>query len=414
MSAAPQGPAAVVTAGTTTHEAPPFRKDVLARSWLGVKAFSDAGDAAWAVALAWTAVQVASPAVAGLVVAAGTVPRALVLLVGGVAADRLDPRRVMVASTAARLVVLALVLAGELTATTSLTTLVAAAVAFGLCDAVYEPSAATVGRQLVRREDLSVYAGLGQTLSRLGTLAGAAVGGAVVARWGLGAAALLDAVTFVAVGVVLVAWLRPRYPLARAQAEPVLRAVAAGFAHLRTSPGTRSLVLTLSGLNLFVGPALSVGLAVRAQAEGWGPTAVGTATALVGAGGVLGALVMTRWRPRRPAPVAFAALTAQGAAIVLLGLGGRAVAASACVVVGVTAGVASTLLGALFVATVEEAYLGRLSAVLRLGDDVLLPVAMAGFGALVSLGGVAAACGVFGVTMAGVMLGSMLHWWRAR
>ncbi|WP_448630097.1 MFS transporter [Cellulomonas soli] len=259
----------------------------------------------------------------------------------------------------------------------------------------------------MRREDLSAYTGLGQTLSRLGSLAGAAGGGLLVARGGLAAAAVFDAVTFVAVGVVLVAWLRPRYRLARAESEPVLRAVAAGFAHLRDAPRTRSLVLTLSGLNLFVGPALSIGLAARAQADGWGAASLGTATSLVGAGGVLGSLVMTWWRPRRPAAVAFSSLVAQGSAIVLLGAGGRVVSAAACLVIGVTAGVASTLLGALFVATADEAYLGRLSAVLRLGDDVLMPAAMAGFGALVSLGGATTACAVFGVTMAALMLGSL-------
>ncbi|WP_448630096.1 hypothetical protein [Cellulomonas soli] len=41
--------------------APPFSRDVLARTWQAVKAFSDAGDAAWTVALAWVALQVASP-----------------------------------------------------------------------------------------------------------------------------------------------------------------------------------------------------------------------------------------------------------------------------------------------------------------------------------------------------------------
>ncbi|MGN8245807.1 MFS transporter [Cellulomonas soli] len=392
-----------------TPVAPPFSRDVLARTWLAVKAFSDAGDAAWTVALAWVAVQVASPAVAGLVVAAGTVPRALVLLVGGVAADRLDARRVMVASTGARLVVLGAVLVVDVGGQITLPALLVASVAFGVCDAVYEPSAATIGRQLVRREDLSAYAGLGQALSRLGTLAGAALGGLLVARGGLAGAALFDAVTFVAVGAVLVGWLRPRHRLARAEAEPVLRSVAAGFAHLRTAPHTRSLVLTLSGLNLFVGPALSIGLAVRAQADGWGAAALGTATSLVGAGGVLGSLVMTRWRPGRPAVVAFTCLVVQGAAIVALGAGGRTVSAAACLVIGVSAGMASTLLGALFVATADEAYLGRLSAVLRLGDDVLMPAAMAAFGALVSVGGATMACTVFGGTMAALMFASLVR-----
>ena len=93
---------------TTTRapEAPPLRHDTIARGWLALRALSDAGDQVWTIALAWTAVHVATPAAAGLVVAAGTVPRALVLLLGGVVADRYDARRVMVLANGARIAVL--------------------------------------------------------------------------------------------------------------------------------------------------------------------------------------------------------------------------------------------------------------------------------------------------------------------
>ncbi len=40
---------------------PPFRRDRMVHAWIGVKALSDAGDAVWTIALAWTAVQIASP-----------------------------------------------------------------------------------------------------------------------------------------------------------------------------------------------------------------------------------------------------------------------------------------------------------------------------------------------------------------
>ena len=49
---------------------------------------------------------VAAPAVAGLVVAAGTIPRALVLLLGGVVADRLEPGWVMLVVNVVRVAVL--------------------------------------------------------------------------------------------------------------------------------------------------------------------------------------------------------------------------------------------------------------------------------------------------------------------
>ena len=87
-------------------EVPAFRHDRLARAWLGLKAVSDAGDALWTIALAWTAVQIASPAAAGAVVAAGAIPRAVTLLLGGAMADRYDAVRVMTIANLARIGVL--------------------------------------------------------------------------------------------------------------------------------------------------------------------------------------------------------------------------------------------------------------------------------------------------------------------
>ncbi|MBZ5741335.1 MFS transporter [Nocardioides mangrovi] len=378
-------------------------RDRLALGWLLVKGLSDAGDALWTVAVAWTAVHVASPAVAGLVVAAGTLPRAVVLLLGGVVADRLEARWVMLVVNLARIAVLVATSVWVLTAGTTVPVLVVAAVAFGVCDAVYEPSAATIGRQLVAPDQLPAYTGAGQTISRLGSMGGAAVGGLVVATWGLGGGAVANAVTFAIVVGYLAVALRPRYPLPRAEAEPVLRGVARGFAHLRDESTTRTLVLTLSGLNLAVSPALALGVALRAQDGGWGAGAVGLMQALVGLGAAAGAATLLRWRPTREAVVGFWLLVLQGVAIAGIGVGTVVTTALACTVIGVTAGAASSLLGATFTALVDGEYLGRMVAITRLGDDVLMPLAMALFGLLAGSVGVTAACAAYGLAMAGAM-----------
>jgi hypothetical protein len=84
----------------------------------------------------------------------------------------------------------------------------------------------------------------------------------------------------------------------------------------------------------------------------------------------------------------------------MLGFGPRWVAGAGVLVVGVTAGLASAFLSGAFQALVEPAYLGRTSALTSLADDALMPVAMAGFGALAGLTSVAGACLVAGTAMA--------------
>ena len=69
----------------------------------------------------------------------------------------------------------------------------------------------------------------------------------------------------------------------------------------------------------------------------------------------------------------------------------------ATTVIGVTAGLASTQLSGAFQQLVDPAYLGRMGAVTSLGDDVLMPVAMVGFGALVGGAGLPVTCLVTGL-----------------
>ncbi|MGW8567967.1 MFS transporter [Isoptericola sp. NPDC055881] len=366
------------------REPPAFSRDRAVHAWIGVKALSDAGDAIWTIALAWTAVQVASPAVAGLVVAAGTVPRAAVLLFGGVLADRANARHVMIAFNLLRVAVLVGTALWVLAAAPTVGLLALAAVAFGVCDAFYEPSASTIGRQLVRAEDLPSYTAVAQTASRLATMGGSAVGGFLVARSGLAGSATVNAVTFTVVVVFVAAWLRPRFGLPRAEPESAWRGIRRGFGHLRDVPTTRTLVLALSGLNLAVGPAVGIGIALRAHDAGWGAQAVGILEACIGLGAAVGALSVARWRPRHEARAGFGALVVQGVAIVALGGGPVLLAGAACLTIGLTAGYASALLGATFAGTVDPAYLGRMASITRLGDDVLMPLAMAVFGALAS------------------------------
>lgn len=393
---------------TADREVPAFARDRLAHLWIGVRALSDAGDALWTIALAWTAVQVASPAAAGTIVAAGTIPRAMVLLLGGALADRLNTRRIIITTNVVRVGVLVAVACWVATAQPSVIVLMAAAISFGVCDAIYDPAANTIARQLVRPEDLPSYMGVAQTASRLGTMLGAALGGALVAHTGLAGSASFNAVTFLLVVVFVAGWLVPRFALARSEPERPWRAVVSGFRHLGANPTTRSLVLSLSGLNLAIGPATGLGFALRVKDAGWSATSVGVFEALVAMGAAAGAAAVIRRRPRRQVALSFIALVAQGVAIAVIGVAPQWGVGVACAVIGITAGVASALLSAVFTATVDESYLGRMVSIQRLGDDCLMPLAMAGFGAIMAASTIWAPFVIYGGAMA-LAMGAMLR-----
>jgi hypothetical protein len=60
----------------TDTTAPPLRRDYRVHIWIAASGLSVVGDTVWLIALAWTAVHIAGPAEAGLLVGIGTLPRA--------------------------------------------------------------------------------------------------------------------------------------------------------------------------------------------------------------------------------------------------------------------------------------------------------------------------------------------------
>src|SRR3954465_12375124 len=87
---------------------PPVRRDPMGLAWLAAVGISWFGDYAWNVALAWTAAHTLQPVLAGVVLGAEMLPQAVLILVGGVLADRYDPRRLLVSGQLGQACVLVL------------------------------------------------------------------------------------------------------------------------------------------------------------------------------------------------------------------------------------------------------------------------------------------------------------------
>ena len=389
----------VLVPGSPGRVLPPPTRDRVVWMWAAASFLAFVGDSIWLVGLAWAAVTVASPAVAGLVVAVGMVPQAVLLLVGGSLADRVDTRVVMVAANAFRVATLLVGAALWSAGVAPVPLLIVVACVFGAADAFYLPASATMPRQMVHADDLATLGGLFQVVRRAAVFAGSALGGWIAATRGLVTAMVVDAVGFVVISIVVAVVLRPRFPLARNAGEPVVRAIRAGVSYVRGDATVRAFVITLSGLNVFVGPALSLGVALRADASHWGAGVVGAANACVGIGAAVGALAAMRVRPRRPAVSGFASLVLQGAAIVALGVDWLPATVGGATVIGLTAGWASVILSACFQRVIREDQIGRVSSMTMLSDYTLLPLATPFFGWLAATTSIATTAAVFGSGM---------------
>ena len=378
---------------------PPVRRDPVVRVWLAGAAVSWFGDAVFAIALAWTAVHLVSPAAAGLVVAVEMVPQAVLMLVGGVLADRTSTRRLLVVGHGARVVVLLAGSACWVLLGPTPVVLVGVALCFGAIAGLTLPATATLSRQLVRLDDIATVAGWSQVSGRLARLLGAPVGAVVVVHGGMLAAMLLNAVSFAVIAVLLLTVVRPRYALPRTPRASWRASLGDGVAYLRRTPVARSLVVGICALNIFIGPVTGLGVALRVSHSGWSAGWVGAAEVMFGLGAIVGSLAGIRWQGAHLARRGFWALVVQGPSLAAVGMPSRALLVAGAVSVGVTAGLASVWISGAFQRAVATAYLGRVSSLNQLGDLALMPVTTPLLGALAAATSVAAAVGAFGVAM---------------
>lgn len=356
------------------------------------------GDQVWFVALAWAATRLDSPAQASFVMAAGSLPRAILILFGGTLADRWGALRVTVISQALRVLTMIVAAAVAFTMEPRLWSLAAVAMIFGAVDAAHMPAAAALPPQLLPRDALPAGQGLVQTLERVATIVGAPVGGLIVAVGGLSLAAAANALLFVAALMILRALrLRPSAdepdPADTGEPEGTWRALRGGLAYAAREPVLGPVLLVVTVLNLAIAAPLNVGVALLSDAEGWQAAGFSAIIAGFGAGATVGALSVVKFRPRRrPAAIGLCWVIAGSVCIGVLGFStALPVAVGAAAALGLTSGPASALLLGLVQARTRTAYLGRVMALVTFSALGLVPVSYTVFGALVEVSSLPAA-----------------------
>ncbi|EYT80563.1 MFS transporter [Streptomyces sp. Tu 6176] len=391
----------------------PAHRDPNVLRWLGGYLSSAVGDNVYYIALSWAAVQSGTPAQAGIVTAAGALPRALLMLGGGVVADRYGPRRVVLGSTAVRSVLVLTAAVLLLVASPGLWTLGAVAVLFGLVDAVFLPAAGALPGRIAARDQIARVQGMRGLAVRLANVLGGPLGGLGVALGGtagaFGLAALLVGMSLPLLFLVRVGGPTP------GTAEPARRALGAelrdGLRHIRKDPVLRPLVLAIALSDLgFVGP-MNLGLTLLAQQRDWGTAGLGWVLAGFGTGAGAASLLLTcRGRIPRAGAVAALANVVSAVAVAALALMPSVPAAAAtALVIGASAGLAGALCGALVQARAGAAYLGRVTSVSTLVGFGVAPLTFPLVGAGVALWGtgpVFAACAVISGLAGLVVLGA--------
>ncbi|QWB26989.1 MULTISPECIES: MFS transporter [Streptomyces] len=234
----------------------------------------------------------------GLVAAARTLPLVLFLLIGGAVADRLPRHHVMVAANALNCLSQAAFAALVLTGQPLLWQMMLLAALGGTGQAFFGPAAEGMLMSSVDGEQAGRAFAVFRMAMQGAALGGAALGGAMVAAIGPGWVLAADAAAFALAGA-LRAFLDVGHIAPRAPGGGMLADLREGWREFAGRPWLWAIVLQFSIANAVVAAAEAVygPLVARDHLGGAGPW--GLALAAFGAGTVAGALLMTRWKPRR-------------------------------------------------------------------------------------------------------------------
>jgi len=188
-----------------------LRHRSFALMWTG-QSISTLGDGIYRVALAWTVLVLTGSALAmGTVYLASLIPTITLTLVGGVAADRLPRRLILLWSDGGRGMIVALVAGLALGHLLSYWHLLVLSLLFGVADGFFMPSYQAIIPQLVEGESLQSANALMQSSTELCRILGPVVGASLLAATAsVSLSFVLDAASFfVSVGCLLALHLPP-------------------------------------------------------------------------------------------------------------------------------------------------------------------------------------------------------------
>jgi MFS family permease len=345
---------------------------------------SSLGDQFYFVALPWLVLeQTGSAAAMGTIMMAGAIPRAVLMLMGGVLTDRVSPRKIMMSTALARTVcvtVIGLLVWFQLLQTWELYAL---AIAFGIADAFAAPAGQAFLPFLLKREQLVAASSVSQSTAQLTTIVGPTPAGFVIKALGLSWAFFIDAISFLfVIGALLQL---PDPPIPSTAKKAVWHSIMEGIGYVLKDVPLRSMMLLAAVMNFCLAGPIAIGLAYVTKTTFDSAEALGIALSAVAAGSLGGALLAGIWKIRRRGLLILSVSVILAACLGSIGFLDRLwLMAAVLLVMGVAAGLANVNISAWIMQRIDVTVRGRVSSVLMLASVGLTPISLAVAGLLIS------------------------------
>lgn len=369
--------------------------------YLATWSLDRAGDGLFYVGLGWMATRASGDLGAATILAAGTAPRLVVLLVGGALGDRWGLARTARGTLMARVALLVMFALVSIPASPSGLLLAGVAAGFGLVDAIHDPALNGLSGVLVRGPDLVRMQGAMNGVSQTAQMVAAPVGGALLA-WRGDAIGWLGALLGLIALIALPVSGSPHEPVEHEQTGSVLGEAWATLAQAMRRREMRAMLMVFGVANFAATPAISAGIPLLADLRRWTAPQYGLVMACFALGCAAGAGILAIWghRLRRPGRWAAASLLPGSLAVAVSGVSESYLWAGAAVA---AAGVTFQAGAGSLMATIKHATatseMARMMSVVQLSVYSLIPLGMLLFGAVAAASSAQAAQLLMGAVM---------------
>ncbi|HEY7472153.1 MAG TPA: MFS transporter [Gemmatimonadota bacterium] len=361
------------------------------------------------VAQGWLVLELTDSAfMLGLVGFAGTLPWLILLLVGGVYADRLDRRRVLIRANVAMMLFAAVLTALTWTGVVRIWHVLALSLASGSAIALAAPAFQAFLHDLVDRHDLQNAIALNSAQFNLSRVVGPSLAGLTLGVIGLAGCFGVNTLSYVAAIVALMLIRARSRPVP--EPAPVWQSIVEGVGYVRERPRIRAILAIAALISVLAMPYSTLLPIVARDALGLDASGLGWLFAIGGVGAVGGALsVAFRHALPRRGPWLLGCAIATGLATMALGMSRAPVAAGASLVaIGFFATSGVALSNTLLQELVDDAMRGRVLSMFGLAFMGTFPIANLLTGALAGLTSASTTLAVTGALLAMIVAGMAL------
>jgi DHA3 family macrolide efflux protein-like MFS transporter len=364
-----------------------FRNRNFLLLWLG-QLVSQLGDRVHALALLWWVLErTGSAALMGTVLIAATIPAVILGPFAGGYVDRWNRKAVIVGMDFVRGAIVVWIAVLAIRGTLEVWQLLVGTAAMAVAAVFFGPAISATIPNIVRPSEITRANSLSQMVAQGTGIAGPALGGILVAVWGVGGVFLLNGISFLASGVSELFIAVPPVERGPVKRKHIIAELADGFSFVRSRPTVFGILKTAAVLNFFTAPFAILLPIVARDYLGRGAEAFGFIMAAFSVGFLTASAGLAAIKDvGRKHPFIILGVSLAGACLIVMGTVVTYVSyVTLMATIGVLLGVSNILIMSYFQAIVPDELRGRVFGFMVTLSGGLQPLAFGVVGVLTDL-----------------------------